>query len=133
MNKTVFLLRGVSGAGKSTLAKKLASEWCIFEADKYLYEDGEYKWSPERMKDAHFKCFCSYMNYLEEGIGPLVVANTNTSEREFKKYIDAANEYGYTVISLIVENRHNGKDTHAVPETTLAAQEQRIKSSIKLR
>jgi len=134
MDKTVYILRSVSGAGKSTLAKKLASELCIFEADKYLInKSGEYEWSPERMMEAHRLCYSKYSQYIDSGIGPLVVSNTSTSTKEFQKYIDIATESGYTVISLVVENRHGGVDSHNVPEGTLAAQERRIFASLQLR
>lgn len=134
MDKTVYILRSVSGAGKSTLAKKLASEWCIFEAEKYLInESGEYEWTPERMMEAHRICYYKYCQYVDSGIGPLVVSNTNTTTKEFQKYIDKATAEGYTVISLVVENRHGSTDTHAVPQGTLASQERRILASLCLR
>jgi hypothetical protein len=31
-------------------------------------------------------------------------------------YYDLAKEYGYMVFSIIVENRHGGKNVHNVPE-----------------
>lgn len=134
MDKTVYILRSVSGAGKSTLANKLAPSWCIFEADKYLYDgSGRYDWTPERLQAAHKQCFERYCQYVEDGLGPLVVSNTNTSRREFQKYIDVATEAGYTVISLVVENRHGGKDKHGVQQCTLASQERRILASLQLR
>ena len=40
-------------------------------------------------------------------------------------------KYGYMVISLVVENRHGGKNIHGVPEVTLEKMEGRF--SIKLR
>ena len=134
MDKTVYILRSVSGAGKSTLANKLAPSWCIFEADKYLYDgSGRYDWTPERLQAAHKQCFERYCQYVEDGLGPLVVSNTNTSRREFQKYIDKATAADYTVISIVLENRHGGVDTHNVPAATLDAQEQRIRSSLCLR
>ena len=134
MDKIVYILRSVSGAGKSTLAKKLASELCIFEADKYLVNGkGEYEWTPERMMEAHRACFYKYCQYVEDGLGPLVVSNTNTSQKEFQKYIDKATAEDYTVISIVLENRHGGIDTHNVPAATLEAQEQRIRSRLCLR
>lgn len=134
MDKIVYILRAVSGSGKTTLSKQLASAWCCFESDAYLYNDaGVYEWSPERVREAHRKCFARFCDYVAGGVGPLVVSNTNTSEREFQKYIDKAKDAGYTVFSIVLENRHGGKDVHGVPEETLLAQEQRIRSSLKLR
>lgn len=136
MDKLCYIIRGVSGSGKSTLALQLANQDIgkIFEADSYLIdEDGNYNWTPDNMLLAHYKCFHEFQESCEVGVSPVVVSNTNTSPKEFQKYIDAATAEGYTVISLVVENRHGGKDTHCVPEATLERQEQRIRSSLKLR
>lgn len=135
MNKKCFVLRGCSGAGKSTLALELArgDENKVFEADKYLCENGEYIWSPERVSNAHVFCYLAFNDALIDGKTPLVVSNTNTSEREFQRYIDLARDFGYQVFSLVVENRADTKDIHNVPEDTLKKQEQRIRSSLKLR
>ena len=133
MSKTVYLLRGCSGSGKSTLAAELAPASHICCADDYHMEDGVYKWSVDNLYEAHFQCFQKFFSLLEKGYGPIVVDNTNTAEREFKKYLDAAADFGYTVISLVVENRHGGVDSHNVPQCTLATQERRILASLQLR
>lgn len=136
MDKLCYIIRGVSGSGKSTLALQLANGDVgkIFEADSYLIdEDGNYNWTPNNMLMAHYKCFKDFQESCEVGVSPVVVSNTNTSPREFQRYIDAAAAEGYTVISLVVENRHGSTDTHYVPETTLERQEQSIRSSLKLR
>jgi hypothetical protein len=44
------------------------------------------------------------------------VSNTFTQEWEMQPYYDLAKEYGYMVFSIIVENRHGGKNVHNVPE-----------------
>ena len=62
---------------------------------------------------------------------PVVVSNTFTQEWEMKPYYELAEKYGYTVFSLVVENRHNGINTHGVPDETLEKMENRFE--IKLR
>jgi predicted aldo/keto reductase-like oxidoreductase len=49
-------------------------------------------------------------------INRIVVSNTFTQEWEMQPYYDLAKEYGYMVFSIIVENRHGGKNVHNVPE-----------------
>ena len=46
----------------------------------------------------------------------IAVSNTFTQEWEMKVYYDMAKTYGYTVFSVIVENRHGGENSHGVPE-----------------
>lgn len=49
----------------------------------------------------------------------IVVANTCTTERELQLYYDLARQFGYTVYSVVVENRHGGTNIHSVPDATL--------------
>jgi NEDD4-binding protein 2 len=49
----------------------------------------------------------------------IVIANTSTTEKEMKPYLDLAKEFGYRVFSVVVENRHGGINVHNVPEETL--------------
>jgi hypothetical protein len=66
------------------------------------------------------------MNEMREGIARIVVSNTFTQEWEMEAYYLLAEEMGYTVFSLIVENRHGGKNVHGVPEEKLQAMKDRF-------
>lgn len=123
MNKILFLIRGLPGSGKSTLGRIIWSEGVIFETDKYfIQENGEYKFDSSKLKEAHTWCKnqveeAMKSNFKREDWYPeIVVSNTFTQEWEMKDYFDLAVKYGYKVISLIIENRHNGKNIHNVPE-----------------
>lgn len=105
--------------------------WLVFEADKFHMKDGKYEWKPEFVKASHERCFSTFKLALKDEIGPLVVANTSTTEKEFKRYMDAAIEHGYQVFSIVVEHRHAGQNIHNVPEETLRKMEERFE--IKLR
>jgi hypothetical protein len=45
-------------------------------------------------------------------------------------YLDLAKQFEYHVVSLIVENRHGGKNVHGVPDEKV--QEMRDRFEIKL-
>ena len=45
-------------------------------------------------------------------------------------YFKLAKEYGYTVFSIVVENRHGGTNVHNVPEDKIEQMKNRF--SIKL-
>lgn len=60
----------------------------------------------------------------------VIVHNTFTTEKEIKPYQELAEKYSYTLISLIVENRHGNESIHDVPETTIGKMKNRF--SIKL-
>ena len=111
--KELFLLRGLPGSGKSTLAKSLGGKH--FEADMYFIKDGEYKFDPTKLKDAHEWCRSSVGGLMINGEPKLVVSNTFTQEWEMDAYYKLAERYGYRVYSLVVENRHGGENVHGVP------------------
>jgi len=46
----------------------------------------------------------------------IVVSNTFTQEWEMQPYIDMAKDNGYKVFTIVVENRHGGKNEHNVPD-----------------
>lgn len=133
MEKTLIILRGVSGAGKSTVAETIAGKaWPVFEADKYHYRDGVYDWKPENMAVAHNWCQEQVREAMVCRIAKIIVSNTSTTEKELKPYIALADEHGYQVISLVVENRHGNDSIHNVPQETRDAQELRLRNSLKL-
>lgn len=132
--KTLIILRGVSGAGKSTTARHISNGlWPIFEADQFHYVDGVYKWNPKNIQAAHSWCQNCVRESMESDLfHKIIVSNTFTSEKELKPYLDLAEEYGYTVTSLVVENRHGNDSIHSVPQETRDAQERRLRNSLKL-
>jgi hypothetical protein len=81
--------------------------------------DGVYNWMPERIGAAHDWCQRKCAKFMKRRAERIVVANTSTTERELKPYYDLARNFGYTVYSVIVENRHNGQNIHDVPDQTL--------------
>ena len=60
----------------------------------------------------------------------IVDHNTFTEEWEMQPYFDLAKEYDYRVTTLIVENRHNSKSIHNVPDEVIKRQKERF--NIKL-
>jgi len=56
----------------------------------------------------------------------IVVSNTFTQEWEMEPYFKLAEKYGYTVFSVIVENRHGGKNEHGVPEEKVQVMKNRF-------
>ena len=121
--KTLFLLRGLPGAGKSTLADSLGIDYV--EADMFFMQDGEYKFDGTKIKLAHEWCQDRVRKIMELGMS-VAVANTFTQEWEMEPYLEMAEEFGYRVNSLIVENRHGGENTHGVPEEALTRMRNRF-------
>jgi len=100
--KNLYLLRGIPGAGKSTLAKQLGCTH--FETDTFFMVDGEYKFDPSKLRDAHKWC----------------------QAWEMEAYMELAKSWNYRVFSIIVENRHDGVNQHSVPEDKLQVMKDRF-------
>lgn len=129
MTKELFLLRGLPGSGKTTLANQLCGS--LVEADRYFMVYGEYKFDASKLKEAHAWCKEQVQNWMETNgrgfdVPRIVVSNTFTQEWEMKPYYDLAREHGYMVFSLIVENRHGGKNVHNVPEDKIEQMRKRF-------
>lgn len=134
MSKTLYLIRGVSGAGKTTLAATLEQliDSVSISADDYFLVDGEYQFDVNKLYEAHNYCKQTTVIRMAQCYANVIVHNTFTTEKEMKPYLNAAQEYGYKVVSLVVENRHGNPSVHDVPEVTLKRQKQRLLGSIKL-
>jgi predicted kinase len=115
--KTLILIRGLPGAGKSTFAAILSPDY--LEADQFFIEDGVYNFNIARLGAAHLWCQNAAYNQFLDGKEIIVISNTFTTKKEMKPYIDMADEFGYRIVTLIVENRHGSQSIHNVPQETL--------------
>lgn len=135
--KQLILLRGLPGSGKSTFAESLTENVC--EADSYFMVlentdgsltrhmyNGEYRFDGSLLKNAHADCRALCEDYMQWEHDKIAVSNTFTREWEMKEYYELAEKYGYTVFSIIVENRHGGKNEHGVPEEAIQKMKERF-------
>ena len=126
MEKVLIILRGLPGAGKTSFANLIWPEAVICEADQYFYIDGEYRFNPAKLKEAHSWCQTIVRHLMSNSKPQVVISNTSTTEKELQPYLDLAKQYGYSVISLIVENRHGNSSVHGVPQETLKKMQDRF-------
>jgi len=128
--KKLFLLRGLPGSGKTTLSEQLGGSH--FETDKYFIDEhGNYNFDGSKLKIAHKWCQLRVEHSMEDNIDKIVVSNTFTQEWEMDTYYELAKQYGYTVFSIIVENRHGGVNQHGVPEDKLQQMADRFEIKLK--
>ena len=131
--KKLYIVRGLPGSGKSTFAEALVgSDFLVCEADKYFIVDGEYKFDATKLKQAHEWCRNRVETYMKDSLvndqfyREIAVSNTFTQEWEMEAYYKLAEQYGYMVFSIIVENRHGGKNVHGVPDEKLEQMKNRF-------
>ena len=127
MNKTneiiLYALRGLPGSGKTSFAKSL--DLNCFEADQYFEKFNNNKYNFKLLKKAHQYCYQSVKQELENGRS-VIVSNTMTSEEEVLEYHSLTKELNVKFISVILENRHNGKSIHNVPISSIEKMKKRF-------
>lgn len=119
----LYLVRGLPGSGKSTLAATLATALRAphFEHDAYLYtKEGEYLWTEGRMAYAYRACKRDTEQKMSLAFPAIVVSNVFPTAKSLKNYRKLAEQYGYDVTYLVVENRRGGMNIHNVPDEALA-------------
>lgn len=129
-----MITRGVPGAGKTSFCQDLAGPGAaVLAADDYFYDsNGNYNFDVTQLGRAHKDCQRRCAEAMSDGVN-VFINNTCIKEQELSPYRKLAEDYGYKVYVIVVENRHGGKNQHGVPEVKLQEMERHLKNSIKLR
>uniref|UniRef100_A0A7S3N2P0 ATP-binding protein n=1 Tax=Euplotes harpa TaxID=151035 RepID=A0A7S3N2P0_9SPIT len=123
--KYCFIMRGVPGSGKSTVAKRIkGEEGVVHTTDNYfLNENGEYVFDRDLLAENHKKNFQAFCKSIDEGVESVIVDNTNTTEREYKRYQEYATEHGYVVSFVVIPHIPASvaaaRNSHGVPEEAI--------------
>jgi len=131
MMRNLYLLRGLPGSGKSTLARFIGD--AFVEADMFFLKNGKYEFDGSKISDAHAWCQSTVREWMQMNAdtygleySEIAVSNTFTQEWEMEAYYNLAKEFNYRVFSIIVENRHDGVNSHGVPEDKMEAMKSRF-------
>lgn len=118
MGQSVIFVRGLPGAGKSSMAKGLYPGVPMLEADDYFMVDGQYRYSPFQVRDAHRDCIRRMEEHIAAG-KDVIVCNTFCRAWELKEYMSVALKYPVAVRVLRVSgdfgsSHHVSKEKMAV-------------------
>lgn len=137
----VIIMRGLPGAGKSTWANRELMNYrhndrhdptaaTIVSADHFFMKDGEYKYNPSKIGEAHKECMRAFLDaaglrYITR-LHCLIVDNTNVHRWEYMPYVSVAEALGHEVEIVEVWPREYSWDSlaqrnaHGVPASTIA-------------
>ena len=119
----LVLIRGLPGSGKSTMAKAFVEGgYKHYEADQYFRVNGEYKFKPEELPNAHDDCYRNVLQAMNNG-EDVVVSNTFSRYWEIAQYIKLAEMRGYEV--RIIKANGNWPNIHEVPDSVIAKMKSR--------
>jgi predicted kinase len=88
--------------------------------------NGIYEFDASKLRQAHDWCRKETFRSMATNWSRIIVSNTFTQEWEMEEYIELGNRYQYKIYSLIVENRHDGVNTHNVPNEVLTKMRNRF-------
>lgn len=122
----IYILRAGSGAGKSTWTKTNHPAVPVFSADTFFMVDGEYRFDPTKLGEAHGKCLRDYIDFCRSAaLGErfpapeaAIVDNTNTTLSEFGPYAQVGLAYGHNVSILTFlydPVAAHARNTHGTP------------------
>jgi predicted kinase len=138
----IYILRAGSGAGKSTWTKNNHPNAMVFSADSFFMVDGEYKFDPAKLGEAHGQCLrnfittCQTFSGVEAPTAPsVVVDNTNTTLAEFGPYAQVGLAYGHnvTILTFIYDPLLAfARNTHGTPLKACIDMHARLMENTKL-
>lgn len=123
----VIILSGVPGSGKSTLAKSIVvnAPAVICSADNYFMVDGEYRFDPTKLGEAHAACLHRFTRSLITARDQtwakddnIIVDNTNTTALEMAPYVALAAAFGAEceIVTAVCDPEvAHARNTHGVP------------------
>ena len=129
--KLAIITRGVPGCGKSTFAETLQKRAkdkglsCnTHTTDTFFVINGNYIFRPEKLGIYHKANLNAFIESLNFGIDIVICANTNTTPKEYRKYVNEAKEAGYSTVSIVFipdqTEVHFARNTHGVPKFVVA-------------
>lgn len=136
--RTVLINRAVPGSGKTTFSRNIYETMArhgvsvrVHSTDDYFMVDGRYVFDIHRLGEYHRRNLEAFRRSLAEGIGLVVLDNTDEHPWETRPYTDAARAAGYGIIFMNFLPREFEKhlaaqqvtpekpDAHQVPEDSL--------------
>ena len=114
----VVIMRGISGAGKSTYTNMNFPGAVVCSADFFFGRGDKYNFNPKLLGKAHDSCFNTFEAAMGSNKPVIVIDNTNTTLREFKRYVESAQKRGYAVkvVRLVVDPAIAAqRNVHGVP------------------
>jgi predicted kinase len=118
--KSLIVLRGLPGSGKTTLAHVLADggHWPVFSIDDYFTDPitGAYLFVHTENHLAYARCLELTEKAMVSNTEKVILHNVFSMDWEMEPYRKLAALHGYRMFVATVENRHDGRNQHHIPD-----------------
>jgi len=130
MDLSLIILRGLPGSGKSTLAKLISEggKYPVYCIDDYFTTStGEYSFEFDKNHLAYKACAANVQKAMQKKTSKIILDNVFSMEWEMEPYFKLAAENKYSVHVATVENRHGGKNIHAINDEQIKKMAEKFK------
>lgn len=144
--RTMILMIGIPGSGKSTkataireeaVANLMSVEKCSAD-DFFMTANGIYNFDRTKLFKAHSTCQGKARKAMQTGIQLVIIDNTNINMKDRRDYLEMAKEYGYTVVTEVMNTplevclERNNKRTadRKVPEDVVKRMYESLQASM---
>lgn len=127
---SIILLRGLPGSGKSTLAEMLSEngKYPIYSVDQYFTdEEGNYNFNHLQNYLAYDACILNVKNAIQNETEKIFVDNTFTLDWEMEPYFKLAEDSGYRIFVVTVENYHGQPNIHGITDEQIKKMAEKYK------
>ena len=107
IQRTILINRAVPGSGKSSFAKAILETMerdgisaRVHSTDEYFMVNGRYVFDINKLGEYHRRNLEAFRASLAEGIGLVILDNTDEHPWETRPYTDAARAAGYRILFL---------------------------------
>lgn len=133
----LVVLRGLPGSGKSRYIRinhdpDMNPGIVVCSADHFFMVDGQYKFQPYLIGQAHEECKRKVLRLMLAGCPTIIIDNTNTQKWEYALYLDMAAAFGYKANIVEVGDRQPSsietyakRNIHGVPRHAIEAMARR--------
>lgn len=128
--KNLYVIRGPFGTGKTEFARTITDN--VVSSWDYYMQYGENSWNEKLKPYADKYCISKTEELMKKGTKSVAVTSSFSTNSDIDVYYKLAEQYGYKVFCLVMDNRDISEYKKDVPREVVADQAERLRRNIGL-